>query len=123
VRLKTAVECLAAILRPRKRRQSDGGAPGAAVAFQEAHLADQAVAVAIRQPDVADEDVEREIDDDNATIANDKTSVTADPRRPGTAYQVWDRLDLGPDGTQVLTGPAVLSGTRDFGRSWSAKGS
>ena len=52
-------------------------------------------------------------------IVDDKNSVTADPARPGSAYQVWDRLELSPDGTQLFTGPSLLSITRDFGRTWS----
>lgn len=51
---------------------------------------------------------------------NDKNSVTADPTRAGSAYQVWDRIDGGPTGLQVVTGPTLLSFTRDFGRTWSA---
>jgi hypothetical protein len=59
------------------------------------------------------------IKDTTVQFANDKNSVTADPRRPGTAYQVWDRLDLGPAGDGFVTGPALMSVTHDFGRTWS----
>ncbi len=59
------------------------------------------------------------IDDTSIEFGNDKNSVTADPVRPGTAYQVWDRIDGGPTGTQLLTGPALMSVTHDFGRTWS----
>ncbi|HKT06223.1 MAG TPA: sialidase family protein [Rugosimonospora sp.] len=59
------------------------------------------------------------IDDTSIQFFNDKNSITADPVRPGTAYALWDRLDGGPTGTQVLTGPTLLSVTRDGGRTWS----
>jgi hypothetical protein len=45
--------------------------------------------------------------------------VTADAARPGSAYQVWDRLRLSPDGSLLFTGPTLLSITRDLGRTWS----
>ncbi|WP_223199568.1 sialidase family protein [Solihabitans fulvus] len=63
----------------------------------------------------------RLIDDTQIEFGDDKNSVTADPVRPGTAYQVWDRLDTGPgnDGSRFL-GPALLAVTHDFGASWSA---
>lgn len=49
---------------------------------------------------------------------SDKPSLTADPRRPGTAYVVWsDYLDTGPPGTES---DELLSITHDGGRSWSA---
>jgi hypothetical protein len=60
------------------------------------------------------------ITDTTVQFVDDKNSVTADPVRPGSAYQVWDRLDFSPDGNHFLEGPAVLSITRDFGRTWSA---
>jgi hypothetical protein len=60
------------------------------------------------------------IDDTSLQFFNDKNSVTADPNRPGTAYQVWDRIDGGPDGTLLLTAPTLLSVTHDFGRTWSS---
>jgi photosystem II stability/assembly factor-like uncharacterized protein len=60
------------------------------------------------------------IKDTEFAFANDKNSVTADPTRPGSAYQVWDRLELSDDGVLLFTGPALLSTTRDFGRTWSA---
>src|SRR5262249_52384225 len=47
-----------------------------------------------------------------------KPSLTADPRRPGTAYVVWsDYLRSGPPGTES---DELLSITHDGGRSWSA---
>jgi hypothetical protein len=58
--------------------------------------------------------------DTEAAFIDDKNSVTADPHRPGSAYQVWDRLQFTPDGTGFVTGPTLLSHTRDFGRTWSA---
>jgi photosystem II stability/assembly factor-like uncharacterized protein len=57
--------------------------------------------------------------DTELAFANDKNSVTADPTRLGSAYQVWDRLHLSADGVQLLDGPTLLSITRDFGRTWS----
>src|SRR6267378_3676427 len=57
VGLKAAPEGLAAVLRPRERRQGNGGDPGARVVFQETHPADQAVAVSVRHSDVAHQDV------------------------------------------------------------------
>jgi BNR repeat-like domain len=59
------------------------------------------------------------IDDTEPGIIDDKNSVTADPIRLGSAYQVWDRLRLSPDGTLLFDGPTLLSITRDFGRTWS----
>jgi hypothetical protein len=57
--------------------------------------------------------------DTEIAFFNDKNSVTADARRIGSAYQVWDRLEFSPDGALFVTGPALLSITRDFGRTWS----
>jgi hypothetical protein len=49
---------------------------------------------------------------------SDKPSLTADPRRPGTAYVVWSAyLRTGPPGTES---DELLSITHDGGRSWSA---
>jgi hypothetical protein len=62
------------------------------------------------------------IADDDPAIGDDKNSVTADPLHPGTAYQVWDRLDLPFDANGNPTkfdGPAYLSITHDHGRTWS----
>jgi hypothetical protein len=58
------------------------------------------------------------IADTELAFFNDKNSVTADPTRPGRAYQVWDRLQASPDGTLLVTGPTMLSITRDGGRTW-----
>jgi hypothetical protein len=60
------------------------------------------------------------IDDPSAEFGDDKTSITADPVRAGTAYAVWDRLDFGPNGDgSKFTGPALLAVTHDSGRTWS----
>jgi hypothetical protein len=47
----------------------------------------------------------------------DKEWITADPRRSGTAYAVWDNLVVAADGH--FRGPAYFSVTRDHGSSWS----
>jgi hypothetical protein len=63
------------------------------------------------------------ISDNDPAIGDDKNSVTADPLRPGTAYQVWDRLNQPFDATGNATsfdGPAYISITHDYGRTWSA---
>jgi hypothetical protein len=60
------------------------------------------------------------IKDTESTFVDDKNSVTADPVRPGSAYQIWDRLELSADGALLFGGPTLLSTTRDFGRTWSA---
>ncbi|KVM57875.1 hypothetical protein WJ58_11655 [Burkholderia ubonensis] len=56
---------------------------------------------------------------------NDKESVTANPVKAGTAYAVWDRLEL-PNGnpyanlhTQAFRGPTLFSKTVDGGKTWS----
>ncbi|MEV7617760.1 sialidase family protein [Streptomyces sp. NPDC089799] len=56
---------------------------------------------------------------DEQPFFNDKPSITADPVRKGTAYQVWDRLDNRPPGPGLLDGPGYISLTRDGGRTWS----
>ncbi|MET8446824.1 sialidase family protein [Streptomyces sp. NPDC005209] len=56
---------------------------------------------------------------DEQPFFNDKPSITADPIRRGTAYQVWDRLDNDPPGPSNLDGPGYISVTRDGGRTWS----
>jgi hypothetical protein len=49
---------------------------------------------------------------------SDKPSVTADPRRAGTAYVVWsDYRETNPPGTES---DELLSITDDGGRTWSA---
>jgi hypothetical protein len=61
-----------------------------------------------------------------AYLFNDKESVTADPVHPGVAYAVWDRLVAPPASPvgfpheRAYFGPALLSKTTDFGRTWSA---
>jgi hypothetical protein len=60
------------------------------------------------------------IKDTDPAFADDKNSVTADPLHPGTAYQVWDRIQQVSSGPgAVYDGPAYISITRDGGRSWS----
>lgn len=60
------------------------------------------------------------IKDTDAAFTDDKNSVTADPLHPGTAYQVWDRIQQVTSGPgAVYDGPAYLSVTRDGGRTWS----
>ncbi|GGN96199.1 hypothetical protein GCM10011579_097370 [Streptomyces albiflavescens] len=56
---------------------------------------------------------------DEQPFFNDKPSITADPTRKGTAYQVWDRLDNDPPGPNGFDGPGYISLTRDGGRTWS----
>ncbi|WP_327136176.1 glycoside hydrolase (plasmid) [Streptomyces sp. NBC_01343] len=56
---------------------------------------------------------------DEQPFFNDKPSLTADPIRKGTAYQVWNRLDNDPPGPSSLDGPGYISLTRDGGRTWS----
>ena len=58
-------------------------------------------------------------------LFNDKESVTADPVHPGVAYAVWDRL-VAPPATgpgfvheRAYFGPALISKTTDFGKTWS----
>ncbi|MGC0416197.1 sialidase family protein [Embleya sp. AB8] len=66
------------------------------------------------------QDLRSVIADNDATITNDKNSVTADPRRPGTAYQVWDRIDQVATGPNAhYNGPAYLAITHDHGKTWS----
>jgi hypothetical protein len=53
----------------------------------------------------------------NTTNGLDKEWITADPRRPATAYAVWDDVVVGADGHSH--GPTYFSVTRDHGNSWS----
>jgi hypothetical protein len=54
----------------------------------------------------------------NGAGFGDKPSLTADPRRRGTAYVVWsDYLDTGPPGTES---DELVSVTHDGGRTWRA---
>ncbi len=60
------------------------------------------------------------INDTQAEFVDDKNSVTADPRHPGTAYQVWDRIDSVPSGPgAIYNGPSYIAITRDHGRHWT----
>nr|WP_249178032.1 sialidase family protein [Burkholderia vietnamiensis] len=65
-------------------------------------------------------------DEPTTQFFNDKESVTANPVKAGTAYAVWDRLEL-PNGnpyanlhTQAYRGPTFFSKTTDGGKTWSA---
>jgi hypothetical protein len=61
-----------------------------------------------------------------AFFLNDKESVTADPTQPGYAYAVWDRLVAPPASPPgffrepAYKGPAFISRTTDYGKTWSA---
>ena len=62
------------------------------------------------------------VDDTDPALGDDKNSVTADPVRPGTAYQVWDQLDQPVDAAGnalSFNGPALISVTHDHGRTWT----
>jgi len=62
------------------------------------------------------------IADDDPAVLNDKNSVTADPVHPGTAYDVWDRLDQPIDASgnaTSLDGPGYIAITHDHGRTYS----
>jgi hypothetical protein len=57
---------------------------------------------------------------------NDKESITADPRRGGFAYAVWDRIES-PSATfeadiraKAFHGPSWFSRTIDGGKTWKA---
>jgi hypothetical protein len=58
---------------------------------------------------------------------NDKESVTADPKKPGVAYVVWDRL-VSPSAAfdadlhaRAFRGPTWFSKTTDGGLSWRSR--
>jgi len=55
--------------------------------------------------------------DDSPLRLNDKNSLTADPRRRGYAYAVWDRLEPTED-LQNFRGPTLFTRTTDGGRTW-----
>ncbi|KAB1584952.1 exo-alpha-sialidase [Burkholderia cepacia] len=64
-------------------------------------------------------------DEPTTQFFNDKESVTANPVKAGTAYAVWDRLEL-PNGnpyanlhTHAYRGPTLFSKTTDGGKTWS----
>ena len=65
-------------------------------------------------------------DEDGTRFFNDKESVTANPKKAGEAYAVWDRLELpndNPDAnlhTQAFRGPTYFSKTTNGGKSWSS---
>lgn len=58
-------------------------------------------------------------------VLNDKESITADPTQPGFAYAVWDRLVAPPASFPgffrelAFKGPAFISRTTDYGKTWS----
>jgi BNR repeat-like domain len=60
---------------------------------------------------------------DSVKAYNDKESVTADPRRPGRAYLVWDRSGGGETESNQQPGSegsVMLATTADDGASWTA---
>ena len=66
-------------------------------------------------------------DEPTTQFFNDKESVTANPVKAGTAYAVWDRLEL-PNGnpyanlhTKAFRGPTLFSKTTDGGKTWSTR--
>jgi hypothetical protein len=97
----------------------DGTAYGSALAFDQSTPRNTVAAVASSDGGRTWRHPTALIDDTALEFFNDKNSTTADPFRAGTAYTVWDRLDGGPSGTQLLTGPTMLSVTHDGGRTWS----
>ena len=62
----------------------------------------------------------------NFQFFNDKESVTADPKKAGVAYVVWDRLESpngNPDAdlhTAAFRGPAMFSKSTNGGLTWSS---
>jgi hypothetical protein len=98
----------------------DGTAYASGLGLDPARNASGVVAATSRDGGRTWQHVTDLIDDPSAQFTDDKNSVTADPVRPGTAYQVWDRFDFGPGGNgSSFTGPAMMSVTHDFGRTWS----
>jgi len=53
---------------------------------------------------------------EKTAVGVDKEWITADPKRPGTAYAVWDNLQI--SGAHY-TGPTYFSATTDHGRTWT----
>ncbi|MER6121119.1 sialidase family protein [Streptomyces sp. NPDC001795] len=57
--------------------------------------------------------------DDDPAFFNDKPTITADPKRHGTAYQVWNRFDFAPTDPGSRTESAgYIAVTHDGGRTW-----
>ncbi len=60
------------------------------------------------------------------THGDDKSSITADPSKPGTVYAVWDRYSnqnpifTDGHGQNANKGPAYFSRSTDGGTTWSA---
>ncbi|HYT09133.1 MAG TPA: sialidase family protein [Mycobacteriales bacterium] len=69
--------------------------------------------------------VQRDVSPDHF-VFNDKEALTADPRKPGTAYLVWDRSRFPSDSaspdvfrSHAFRGDPYFSMTTDGGRTWS----
>ena len=58
--------------------------------------------------------------DTTAKLANDKESITADPRNARFVYAVWDRLQAQnpPDPNSPLSGDTLFARSTDGGRTW-----
>ncbi len=97
----------------------DGTAYGSAFAFDVNTARNTVAASASDDVGLSWRNTTALIDDTSVQFLNDRNSVTADPLRPGTAYQIWSRIDGGPTGAQLLTGPTMLSVTHDHGHTWS----
>ncbi|GII20405.1 exo-alpha-sialidase [Planosporangium mesophilum] len=98
----------------------DGTVYGSALSFDGSSPRNAVVAVTSYDGGRTWRNTTEVIRDTEIAYFNDKNSVTADPVRAGSAYQVWDRFTTSPDGTRFVNGPTYLSVTRDFGRTWSA---
>jgi hypothetical protein len=59
--------------------------------------------------------------DSDPDVADDKETITADPKDPLFAYAVWDRLTgVGVANNPQGTGPAWFARTTDRGQTWEA---
>jgi len=97
----------------------DGTVYGSSLSFDQSTPRNAIVALTSRNGGRTYRNVTEVIADTSPRFFNDKNSVTADPARPGSAYQVWDRLESSEDGQSFVEGPTFISVTRDFGRTWS----
>jgi photosystem II stability/assembly factor-like uncharacterized protein len=97
----------------------DGTVYGSALSFDAATPRNAVVAITSRDGGRSWGDTTPVIADDQPQFFNDKNSVTADPVRRGSAYQVWDRLVFSADLAAFVSGPTLLSTTRDGGHTWS----